>query len=257
MVDGVSSAISALQSIGKKLNVSANNIANSNTTGFKKSSASSTDVSHNGSGGGTVLSEISESASQGALVPTESPTDLAISGNGYFVLSGDNGETYYTRDGGFDFDDEGNLVDDSGNTVQGWALNSETGEISGGIGDITLSGEFTSVSVGSDGVISGVDSNGDTVGLFQIAVANFTNTDGLENIGGNLYTATSESGEAVMGTAGAGGLGSIVSNALEGSNVDLAEEFVNLTLLQRSYEANLKVFQAEDEMKGDVLDIIS
>jgi flagellar hook protein FlgE len=457
MVSAVSSAISALQSIGKKFGVSANNVANLNTSGYKTSSASST----NASGGGSVLSEISESFSQGAFVTTGSSTDLAISGDGYFILSGNDGETYYTRDGEFDFDAEGNLVDSSGNMVQGWALDPESGEITGSIGDITLEGlrtapqatttlsatvnldagaannsagtnalsaawdgdsadgtyidtdayaystsatvydsqggqhdvtiyfdqsdttneweyivtanpgedgrtgasgddlgllargtlsfdtsgtltemtmavndgsgtwteldpdtdisagnfsfqadflgdaggstvmnidldfgasytgtqwvagadastqyasasstvrfssdgsapgELLSVSVGSDGVVSGAYSNGDTVDLFQIAVARFTNTDGLEKVGGNLYSATSESGQAVTGVPGSGGLGSIVSNALEESNVDLAQEFVNMTILQRSYEANLKVIQVEDEMKGDVLDIIS
>lgn len=460
MVNAVSSAISALQTIGKKFGVSANNVANSNTAGFKKSSASSTSVSYGNSGGGSVLSEISQGKGQGAFFTTDSPTDLAISGSGYFVVSGNDGSTYYSRDGGFEFDAGGRLVDSSGNAVKGWAMDPESGEISGSMGDITLkgfqaaprattivsaavnldsrgennaagtdglpgawdgdnpdgapissdayaystsatvfdsqggaheltlyfdkadaaneweyivttdpgedsrtgaagdnlgllargtlsfdgsgtlqgmtmavndgsgnwtaldpmdirsgnfafradflgdagggtvmdirldfgaayngsqwasgtgastqyasssatvrfdadgsgAGDLLSVSVGRDGVISGSYSNGDTVPLYRIAVARFVNPEGLDKVGKNLYAATPESGQAVTGLPGSNGLGSIVSSALEASNVDLAEEFVNMTILQRSYQANLKVIQVDDQMKGDVLDIIS
>jgi flagellar hook protein FlgE len=118
-------------------------------------------------------------------------------------------------------------------------------------------GNLMSVSVGDDGVVSGTYSNGSSLDLFQVAMARFTNPDGLDKIGNNLYVATSESGDALTGVPGSNGLGRIIPQALEGSNVDLAEEFVNMTLFQRSYQANLKLIQVEDEMKGDVLDIIS
>jgi flagellar hook protein FlgE len=461
MVQAVSSAISALQTLGKKMGVTANNVANSTTSGFKKSRASSVNVVNGNAGGGTRLGEISESLSQGPAITTGSPTDLAISGEGYFIVTGQNGDTYYTRDGDFDFDEQGRLVDSSGNIVQGWAMDPDSGEISGAIGDITLDdfnaspqattsvttlvnlnsesannsvgtnalsalwdgsdangnylasgsyeyststtvydaqggqhditlyfdrsdtsgeweyivttdpgedlrvgasgndrgllargtlsfdgtgtltemsmalddgagnwteldpdaditdghfsfqtdflgdagggsvkdveldfgaryngsfwvvgagssiqysaasstmqissdgrgpGNLLSVSVGDDGVVSGSYSNGASVDLFQVAVARFNNPEGLDKIGNNLYKETGASGSALTGTAGSSGFGRIIPHALEGSNVDLAEEMVNMTIFQRSYQANLKVIQVEDEMKGDVLDIIS
>ena len=138
MVQAVNSAISALQALGKKLSVTANNVANMTTGGFKKSRATSANVSEGKTGGGTLLGEISENLSQGALIPGESSTDLAISGEGYFVVTTRNGNSYYTRDGQFDFDNQGRLVDSSGNILQGWALDPQRGEIEGGIGNIAL-----------------------------------------------------------------------------------------------------------------------
>jgi flagellar hook protein FlgE len=138
MVQAVSSAISALQTLGNKMRITANNVANSTTNGFKRSRASSVNVMNGGTGAGTRLGEISGNLSQGAAIATGSATDLAISGEGYFVVSAPNGGTFYTRDGDFDFDKEGRLVDRSGNVVQGWKMHPESGEMSGGMGDIAL-----------------------------------------------------------------------------------------------------------------------
>jgi flagellar hook protein FlgE len=141
----------------------------------------------------------------------------------------------------------------AGSSIQYAAASStmQVGSDGGGPGDLL------SVSVGDDGVVTGSYSNGASVDLFQVAMARFNNPDGLDKVGNNLYSATSESGDALTGVPGSNGLGRIIPQALEGSNVDFAEEMVNMTVFQRAYEANLKVIQVEDEMKGDVLDIIS
>ena len=267
MVQAVSSAISALQTLGRKMGVTANNVANATTSGFKKSRASSVDVVKGNMGGGTRLGEISEDRSQGPAISTGSATDLAISGGGYFIVAGENGDTYYTRDGQFDFDEQGRLADSYGNVLQGWAMDPESGELSGSMGDIISTMQITSgeggpgtllsVSVGDDGVVAGTYSNGASMDLFQIGMARFTNPEGLDKIGNNLYTATGESGDALTGVSGSNGLGRIIPQALEGSNVDLAEEMAHLMLLRRNYQANLKVIETENDMKGDVLDILS
>jgi len=277
MIQGVSPALSALLTLGRKINITANNVANANSTGFKKSRAVSQDISSgsNRSGGGTALGEISESQSQGALIPTESATDLAIGGEGFFIVSAPGGGSYYTRDGHFDFDNEGRLVDSSGNILQGWRIDRENGGAEGAIGDISLGnfisasqadrsgsdgsgqGDFLSVSVSPDGIVNGSYSNGNVVALFRIAVARFPKVEGLNKVGNTLYTATNESGLPMTSTPGSNGLGRIVPRTLEESNVDLGEEMTNMILFRRGFQANLKVLEVENELKGDVLNIIS
>jgi flagellar hook protein FlgE len=119
------------------------------------------------------------------------------------------------------------------------------------------SGDLQSVTVSGDGVITGTYSNGETLHLFQVAIAKFNSPDGLNKIGNNLYARTTESGDAIVGQPGTNGLGNIVPNALEQANVDIATESVKLILIRRSFQANLNVIRTEDEMTGDLLDIIS
>ncbi len=471
MIKGLSSAISALKTYERKLDTSANNIANVNTQGFKRSRTSSQDISpenvSTSSGGvsqvgrGTAIGSIVEEFSQGSFETTFSPTDMAIGGEGFFVVQAPDGGNYYTRDGQFQFDSDGRFVTTSGHAVQGWQLDPTTGETQGTIQDIELSsftsppqettivrnivnldaraqdksgganglagawdgdntnetymddnaytyststkvydglgaahdvtvyfdktatdseweyivttlpsedrrpaaagdnlgllargtvvfsdsgavssmtadtndgsgnwisqntttdlengrftfhsdfqgaadgstamsvqldfgsyfngsnwvndatsstqyssssntvhssadgygaGDLQAVTTGSDGVITGRYSNGEVLDLFQVAIAKFNNPQGLRKMGNNLYAETAESGDATTGQAGTNGLGSIVANALEQSNVDLAREFVDIILLKRGYQANLKVISVEDEMLGGLLDIIS
>jgi len=118
-------------------------------------------------------------------------------------------------------------------------------------------GELESISVNPEGVITGNYTNGNQVELFQVATAKFQNPNGLEKLGNNLFAETRDSGAAITGSPGTGGLGRIVPNALEMSNVDLVQEFTNLTLFKRNFQANLKVIEVENELKGDVINIIS
>ncbi len=125
MVQGISPALSALKVLERKMAVSANNVANAATTGFKKGRAT-------GSG------QVTTAHQQGPLLPTASPSDLAIGGEGYFVLRDAAGGTVYSRDGGFHFDRGGRLTDATGNTVRGWAIDPATGWPAGGLTDVTL-----------------------------------------------------------------------------------------------------------------------
>jgi len=152
MIKGISSAISALKAFEKKLGASANNIANIRTQGFKRSRSSFQEVSpQNVStssgvsqvGRGTTIGQITEEFSQGSFESTSSPTDMAIGGDGFFVVRALEGTDYYTRDGQFQFDKNGRFVTTSGDVVQGWGLDPISGEIRGAIQDITLS-SFTS-----------------------------------------------------------------------------------------------------------------
>jgi len=470
MINGISSATSALKAFEKKLAASANNIANIGTQGFKKSRSSSHEVSpQNVStssgvsqiGRGTTIGQITEEFSQGSFESTSSPTDMAIGGDGFFMVRASEGADYYTRDGQFQFDKNGRFVTTSGYVAQGWGLDPITGEIQGAIGDITLStftsppqestiiknivnlnaragdnsvginalagawdgdnsneeyiadnaydyqtstkvydgvgashditvyfdksgtgsaweyivtahpredrrpgatggnlgllargtlvfnnsgavsdmtmdindgtgnwisqniatdltgghftfnpdfqgatdgstemsiqldfgsfhngsswvndslsstqyssasntvyssadgygpGDLDSVTISADGIITGSYSNGQVLNLFQVAIAKFNNPQGLKKMGNNLYAKTRESGDAITGQPGTNGLGSIAPNALEQSNVDIEREFVNMILIKRGFQANLKVISAEDEMMGSLVNIIS
>jgi flagellar hook protein FlgE len=470
MLHGVYSAISALKAYQKKLGVSASNISNAQTSGFKTSDASSQDITPesinttSGSsqiGRGTTIGAITEKFSQGSFEPTSSPTDMAVGGDGFFMVSGTNGEDYFTRDGQFHFDNNGRLVNVSGYAAQGWAIDPMTSLPQGSIQDIVLpsftsspqetttmtsivnlnagatdhsvgvnglanswdggnpngvympdgaydhqtttkiydsvggahditfyfdkngagseweyivttrpqqdqrlpasgrdlgllargtlefdangavsnitqdnndggghwipqnpatdltgghftvhpdflggsggstvmsiqldfgstyngalwtngassstqyaspsntvyasadgygTGDLDSIAITKDGVISGNYSNGQRSDLYQMSMATFNNPQGLKKVGNNLYSETAASGNAVTGRAGTNGMGTIVSNALEQSNVDIGSEFVKIILIQRGFQSNLKVISTEDEMLGSLLDIFS
>ena len=470
MLNGVYSAISALKAFQRKLSVSANNVSNAQTYGFKASAVSSVDIApqnvpvasgESQMGRGTAIGAIDENFSQGSFEPTSSPTDMAIGGAGFFMVSAPDGGDYYTRDGRFHFDENGRLVNGSGYVAQGWTLDPITGQVRGSIQDIVLpsfssppqgttimenivnldsdaedksvgvnglanawdggnpngyhisddsyayrtttkvydtaggthditvyfdkrgagseweyivtthpqedrrpaaagkdlglltrgtltfdakgaisdmtlenndgggnwtpqnpatdlpgghftfhpdflgatggstmmslqldfgstytgvswvngtptstqyaspsntafsaadgygAGDLQAISIKKDGVISGDYSNGQTLNLFQISIANFHNSQGLEKAGHNLYSETVASGNAMTGRPGTNGMGAIVSNALEQSNVDIAGEIINTILIQRGFQSNLKVISTADEMLGSLLDIFS
>ncbi len=466
MINGISSAISALKVFQRKMSVSANNIANIRTQGFKRSRSSvqevppgnlSTSSGISQVGRGTTIGSISQEFSQGSFETTSSPTDMAIGGDGFFVLRSPDGGNSYTRDGQFQFDSSARLVTSSGHVVQGWTLDPTTGEIQGAIGDIALSsftsspqettvmtnivnldsraqdnsaganglaaawdgdnpdqeyiagnahayrtstkvfdglgsehditvyfdktgtdsqweymvtslpsedarpaatgdnlgllargilqftdsgtvsnmtmevndgtgnwtpagfangrfafqadfrgaadgssqmsaqldfgafyngsnwvngarsstqysspsntafssadgygpGDLLSVATSSGGVITGRYSNGEVLNLYQVAMAKFNNPAGLQKTGNNMYAQTTQSGDAITGQPRTNGMGSIVGNALEQSNVDIGKEMVEIILLQRGFEANLKVISTEDEMLGSMMDIMS
>ncbi|MFZ5569824.1 MAG: flagellar hook protein FlgE [Thermodesulfobacteriota bacterium] len=468
MIQGITPAISAVRSLGERIRNTANNVSNVSTQGYKKSrstaaslptysvaTASGTDQV----GRGSTLGDISQIFQQGAFERADSPTSMAIGGDGFFIVRDPDGGSYYTREGDFHFDQKGSLVNSSGYVVQGWKIDPATSAPQGAIGnisatlftspprettmvtqivnldaasanhsagtnglsaawngespdgrpiadrnyayqatvtvydslgaahDVTIyfdkgenegsweymvtvnpaedqrpqaagenkgllargelkfnnSGQFTdmtmeqnngdgswspadasadlvnghfafqadfsgggappmtvaldfgaayngnnwamtepsstqfaapshtvfsasdgyhagelvSISVGADGVITGSYSNGDLVDLFQVATARFRNPNGLQQLGNNLYAETGDSGAALTGSPGSGGFGGIVPQALESSNVDLVEEFAALTLFQRHFEANLKVIEVENTLKGDVINLIS
>lgn len=235
--------------IAQQMNIDniANNLANVNTTGYKKSRTDFQDLIYlylgrQGAGAGSTgsplqiglgarLSGTPVDFSQGNWQPTGNPLDLAIRGNAFFKVEA-NGNTYFTRDGSFRLDAEGNLLSGDGYKVTG------AEEITGSDIEIAL-----------DGKISYTNSSGTTASGGQIELATFSNPSGLEKIGGNLYRSTAASGEAEDWDGTDGDI-SIQQGFLESSNVQVVTEMVNMITAQRAYETNSKVIQASDDMLG-------
>ncbi|MDP1993332.1 MAG: flagellar hook protein FlgE [Syntrophales bacterium] len=396
MSNSLMTSVSGLKAYNEQISLISNNIANSGTTSYKASSPSFADLLNQSlsasatttSGAGVVVNDIITNWTQGSTTSTESATDLTINGNGFFIVKNDNGMTYYTRNGSFDFDSNHTLVSSGGQNIQGyridangnlgtlgdivvsfdssepvatskmsisvslnsemaesgtfsttsvvhdslgneipititytksatdnewtwtaaiddeygtlegdssgtltfntdgiltsgtdpeftlnltngatssqsvtWDLYNDDGTTNGSLvqysGDCVLkdssqngspSASLTSVYVDENGIIVGSYSDGATKELYQIALANFTNYDGLKDVGSSLYEATVNSGDAVIGAAGTGQFGSITSESLEASNVDLTTELSKLITAQRAYQACARVFSISDEV---------
>ena len=254
MIKSLFSGITALQANTEAMGVIGDNIANVSTTGFKGCRMDFANLLSQSVGGytgqeigsGVTVSKLSRDWTQGSIQATSNATDLAINGNGFFVVKDDAGNEFYTRAGIFHFDKEGYLVDNNGFRVQGDG------------GDIQLSDTTgtSSISISSAGVITSF-SAGDTTGteVGTITLATFPCNWGLAAMDRNLYTTTSESGAASKGAPGTGGAGSLSSYSLEMSNVDLASEFGKMITTQRSFQAAAKVITASDEVLQQLLSI--
>lgn len=253
MIRGLYTAATGMNAQQTNIDVISNNIANVNTTAFKKDRAEFQDLMYESLnftagattadtnnptgidvGLGTRVEGVLKSFSQGSMKETGNSLDVAIEGDGFFKITLPSGETGYTRNGSFKVNSEGSIVNG-----QGFTLDPE----------IVIPANITSVSIGSDGTVSGTDSTtGQVTQLGQITLANFINPSGLAPKGGNIYLATDISGDPVEGTAGLDGLGEMRQGMLEMSNVALVNEMVNLITAQRAYEANSKSIQTTDTM---------
>jgi flagellar basal-body rod protein FlgG len=177
--------------------------------------------------------------SQGSLNQTGNPLDIAIQGNGFFQLKLASGQLAYTRDGSFQMDKNGIIVDASGNPLDP---------------QITIPPNAQSVTIATDGTVSYM-TPGQTASqqAGQIQLAMFQNPAGLTSIGQNLYQPTDASGDATVAVpGGTEGLGTLMQGYTEQSNVSVVDEFINLIVAQRAYEANSKVVKAADEMYQQV-----
>ena len=234
--------------------VISNNIANMNTTGYKRRRAEFQDLlyqnlrrtgSQSGEGGtvlpsgaqvglGVRTAAIYRISSQGSLQPTENRFDLAIRGNGYFQVQLPTGEVAYTRDGTFGLSPEGVIVTAEGFPVQpGIVVPANARDVT-----INVNGE---VFAALDGQVAPQN-----VGQIQLAI--FPNEGGLEAIGDNLLLATPASGQAQADAPGAPGFGNVLQGYVETSNVNIVQEVTNLITAQRAYEMNSRVITASDEM---------
>jgi len=282
MLRSLFAGISGLRVNQTMLDVTGNNIANANTTGFKSSSTVFQDTlsqmltggsAANANRGGTnpiqvglgvQLAATNANFTQGSTQTTGRPTDLMIQGDGLFVTKKGN-EQLYTRAGAFTFDNTGTLVGPTGNRVQGYAVDI-AGLPTGGLVDVTLDFSaladpvppgvaLTSYNIGSDGKLRGIFDDGVQRDMAQIAIADFNNPMGLEKVGETSYRASANSGAATIAVAGAGRNGTIVGGALEMSNVDLAAEFTNLILAQRGFQASSRVITTSDQVLEDLVNI--
>jgi flagellar basal-body rod protein FlgG len=242
----------------QNLEVIANNIANINTTGFKRSRAEFTDliyqterlmgVSTRGRdatvpegaqvGLGVRTAAIRSVQLQGPLTNTGNELDLAISGRGWFQVTTPAGDTVYTRDGAFNTNASGQLVTSDGYTVTPAIL---------------IPATATSVTISQTGLVTAsVPGQSQPQSVGQLTIANFVNDAGLQALGSNLFQPTEASGQATVGVPGDTAFGTIQQNYLEGSNVDPVSEITNLISAQRAYEMNSKVIQAADQMSGTI-----
>jgi flagellar basal-body rod protein FlgG len=251
MLRALYSSATGMQSQQMNLDVIANNLANVNTTGFKKSKIEFQDLLYQSTrnagadlGGGNQLPTglqvghgsravaTSRVFTTGELTQTGEKFDMAIAGDGFFEVTLPDGTQAYTRDGAFKVDATGRVVTSDGLQV-----------ISGFI-PVTPGTTGLTVSSNGQGTLSGPNGNQS----FQIVLTRFNNPAGLESLGSNLFRETQASGTPETGNPGENGFGEMQQGFLEMSNVKVVEEMVNLILAQRAYEVNSKAIQAADEM---------
>jgi flagellar hook protein FlgE len=254
------------------LEVIGNNISNSSTTGYKTSRADFADTLSNTLMSGTTSTTsvqvgtgvktagITTDYNQGTIASTGVTGDMAISGNGYFLVKDPTtGTVYATRDGEFHVDSNNYLVNSQGYRVQGYndSSLSGTGDIvidTDGNTSTTDGATNTGYSVSSDGKITVTMSDGTSFTRGQLLLQSFTNPSALSKSGSNLYMYSSSAGPlSEMSAAGTNGLGEIQNQSLEGSNVDLTTEMTNMITTQRGFQANSKVVTTSDEILQDVV----
>jgi flagellar hook protein FlgE len=267
MLRSMYSGIGAMRNFQTKLDVIGNNIANVNTYGFKKGrtifkdlvsqqiagasgpSGNRGGVNPKQVGLGSQLAAIDTVHTQGSLQTTGRALDLAISGDGFFVLGDANGgNPLYTRSGNF-YLDSGDVNYRYIVSADGRYLLNTSG------GRIGIPKNAQSISIGSDGTVSYVDASGQLQTAGTIQLAKFPNNDGLEKAGDNLFRPTDNSGAANIGAPGANGTGTIVAGTLEMSNVDLAEEFTEMIVAQRGFQANTRIITTSDEILQELVNL--
>ena len=251
-------AATGMQAQATNVDVISNNIANMTTTGYKRRRAEFQDllyqnqrrIGSSSSAEGTVVpagvqlglgvktAAVYRIHEQGELINTENSFDLAIQGDGYFVVELPNGDLAYTRSGNFQLSPDGELV-----TPDGY-------KISPGI---TVPQDAISVSINQEGTVSAkIAGQVEEQELGQLQLATFVNEAGLEALGSNLLQETSASGEALGGPPGTEGLGTVLQGFLESSNVNPVQEITALIAAQRAYDMNSKVISASDEMMATI-----
>ncbi|MEM6645137.1 MAG: flagellar basal-body rod protein FlgG [Bacteroidota bacterium] len=231
----------------------ANNLANANTTGFKRSTIVFQDLLYQNiqtpaigaaqggappanlqMGHGATAVATVRNFTQGGFTETGNSFDIAINGDGFLQVSTPDGEIQYTRDGTLTLSPEGSIITQMGLPVEP---------------DISVPQEASELIITQDGLVRArIQGQSDMVDLGQLELARFPNSAGLDSVGNNLYTQTEASGEPTIGAPGQEGMGSIRQGFLEGSNVDVVQEMVALIAAQRAYEINSKVVTTSEEM---------
>lgn len=236
-----------------RMQVISNNLANVNTTAFKRDRASFQTLAYQvvtapgaastaetryatglNLGTGVRVQGTSRIETQGALSQTDNALDLAVDGNGYFQVQLPNGQLGYTRAGNFSRSAEGAIV-----TAEGYPVSP----------GITIPEGATAITIGLDGTVSAkLQGQTEATTLGQVQVANFPNPAGLQAMGDNYLTETAASGSASFGAPGQDGRGKVRQGMLEASNVNVVQELVDMIETQRAYEVNSKMISATDEM---------
>ncbi|MFO8076233.1 MAG: flagellar hook-basal body complex protein [Egibacteraceae bacterium] len=297
MLRSMFAGVSGLRSHQTMMDTVGNNISNINTHGYKSSRTTFQDALYqtirgatggaedgvddaDGDAGGVNptqvglgarVASIDQNFSQGGLQTTNRATDMAIDGEGFFVVS-DEGEVgeggdgaLFTRNGAFSFDENGRLVTGNGQFVMGYEdpdvtddgadldMISADGLVDGDGDDLAIS-DLSDISVGNDGLITGRTSGGEEVTIGRLALANFDNPNGLTRAGNSMFTTSVNSGDPAFSQPGDGS-GVTQGGVLEMSNVDLAEEFTNLIMAQRGFQANSRTITTSDEMLQELVNL--
>ena len=249
------SAATGMEAQQLNLNTIANNLANVNTTGFKRSKIEFQDLLYQKPrsagaeaaggnviptgieiGNGSRVAATSKVFTQGQVTQTGKELDIAIQGDGFFEIQRPDGTTAYTREGSFNLNASGQVVTSDGLPVLSGFQAVPTGT--------------TSISVAETGEVTVEGPSGSQT--YRISLTRFANPAGLKSLGGNLYEETNASGTPEQGNPGEQGFGQVLQRYLEGSNVNIVEEMVNLIVAQRAYEINSKSIQTSDEMLQNV-----
>lgn len=277
-------SLSGLKNAQTGLSVTANNIANAETLGFKKSRTLFADLVTGSNpkmqmGIGSTVQSISQNQSMGPIEQTGGALDVAINGEGFFTkVNPISGETMYTRSGAFTVDDDGYVKDGAGNRLQVFQadatftvpVDATTGEPTGTPADLRLpkdngsapsqlgvtpAATFAGVTLDKDGTVkvSYADGTNETIG--KVALAQFSAPDGLKQTGSSNWVASGLSGQAEYGLPGGGIYGSLSSGSLERSNVDITEELVGLITMQRYFQANAKAIDTASQISQTVLNL--
>ena len=260
MLDAMNIAATGMRTQQLNVDTIANNLANVNTNGFKKSRVNFVDLVTHGAdaaalaaagapaipgldatqrtGSGVAVTMVDKMFDGGTLQKTSNVYDLAISGEGFFEVAQADGSKAYTRGGSFNVGTDGLLATATGQVLQP---------------EIQIPSNAVAVTVGADGKVSvTTTASSRPVEVGQLDMVRFANAGALTALGGNLYATSDTSGEPIAGHGGEDGMGAVAQGYLEGSNVKMVDEMVNLMVAQRAYEASVKVIQASDEMMGMV-----
>jgi len=222
------------------LDVTSNNLANVNTAGYKANRSNFQEMLNQKLEEGTRLVNTQSLQTQGSLRDSDNPLDWAIQGEGFFSVTLPNGDVGYTRDGQFGLDAERKLVNENGYPLV-WE-----GEIPEGVTDIQIQ---------SDGTVTALDADGQSVDVGTVQLTRFSNPTGLTGYGDNVWLESDSSGAAQTGAPGDENFGIVTSHKVEQSNVDLAREMSHLMTLQRSFSMSLTAFQQTDSMISQAINL--
>jgi flagellar basal-body rod protein FlgG len=253
MIKSLNTAATGMRAQQTNMDVISNNIANVNTTGFKRARAEFEDLLYQTqkepgaktgensmsptgvqTGLGVKTAAIQKDMEMGSPKITRNALDMSIEGEGFFIVQTPDGQPAYTRDGAFKKDATGKIVDKNGYAIQP---------------EITVPPNASAVSITGRGEVSvNIAGNPQPQVIGNIEIASFINPTGLKSTGRNLYVSTPASGQAQNGTPGANNTGEVAQGQLEASNVNIVEAMVDMITAQRAYETNSKVIQASDQM---------
>lgn len=269
-------SLSGLKAAQTDLGAVSNNLANVGSTGFKKSRAQFGDLFASSptqstkmiAGQGVRLNGVIQQFTQGTLESSDKTLDLAIAGEGFFVVKGaaPREEVTYTRNGAFSVNANREVVDTIGSKLQLLPVDADGNATSTALADATdlvlplnsptdPSATLANVSIGIDGLVTATYSNGTSEKLGKVTMASFTAVEGLRPVGDAHWQSTGDSGMPIINTANNGPLGTIRSGALERANVDVTEELVALISAQRNFQANAKAIETAKSMTQSIINI--